>query len=63
MLTSYKIGEAVEKSINTLLVKFLSQEFNPKFEEIMKTKGNTQILKLNKRGNAKIQMSIKIKKI
>ena len=53
MLTSAKNGEGVEKLFNTLVDRFLSPEFNPKYEEMLKTKGNTQILKPNEGGNAK----------
>ena len=52
MLTSAKNGEGVEKLFNTLVDRFLSPEFNPKYEEMLKTKRNTQILKPNE-GNAK----------
>ena len=51
--TSAKTGEGIEKLFNTLTDRFLSPEFNPKFEEMMKTKGNTQTLKPNETGNAK----------
>ena len=47
MLTSAKNGEGVEKLFNTLVDRFLSPEFNPKYEEMMKMKGNTQVLKQN----------------
>ena len=45
LLTSAKTGEGIEKLFDTLTDRFLSPEFNPKLEEMMKIKGNTQVLK------------------
>ena len=53
MLTSAKTGEGVDKLFDTLTDRFLSPEFNPKLEEMMKLKGNTQVLKQNDEGNGK----------
>ena len=44
MLTSAKTGDGVEKLFDTLATKFLSTEFNPKLKEMLKEKGNTQVL-------------------
>ena len=52
MLTSAKSGEGVPKLFDTLVDKFLG-EFNSKYEEMMKTKGKTQVLKPNEGENAK----------
>ena len=46
-------GEGINKLFDILIDRFLSPEFNPKYEEMMKTKGNTQVLKPNDTGNAK----------
>lgn len=51
--TSAKTGEGINKLFDILIDRFLSPEFNPKYEEMMKTKGNTQVLKPNDTGNAK----------
>ena len=45
LLTSAKTGEGIEKLFDTLTDRFLSPEFNPKLEEMMKIKGHTQVLK------------------
>jgi small GTP-binding protein len=45
-LTSAKSGDGIEKLFNTLTDRFLSPEFNPKLEEMLKIKGgNIQTLK------------------
>ena len=51
--TSAKTGEGINKLFDILIDRFLSPEFNPKYEEMMKTKGNTQVLKANDAGNGK----------
>ena len=45
ILTSAKSGEGIEKLFDTLTDRFLSPEFNPKYEEMTKLKGNVQTLK------------------
>ena len=50
ILTSAKSGEGVEKLFDTLTDRFLSPEFNPKYEEMMKLKGNTQSLQNEPKG-------------
>ena len=53
ILTSAKSGDGIEKLFNTLTDRFLSPEFNPKYEEMMKMKGNTQVLRQEEPGNQK----------
>ena len=48
ILTSAKSGEGVEKLFNTLVDKFLSPEFNPKYEEMMKLKGESPNIQIEK---------------
>ena len=50
ILTSAKSGEGVEKLFDILTDRFLSPEFNPKYEEMMKLKGNTQSLQNEPKG-------------
>ena len=45
ILTSAKSGEGIEKLFDTLTDRFLSPEFNPKYEEMTKLKGNVKTLK------------------
>ena len=53
ILTSAKSGDGIEKLFNTLTDRFLSPEFNPKYEEMMKMKGNTQVLRQEEPGTQK----------
>ena len=53
MQTSAKSGEGIEKLFDTLTDRFLSPEFNPKLEEMMKLKENNKVIKQNDEGNEK----------
>ena len=45
ILTSAKNGDGIEKLFDTLTDKFLSPEFNPKYQELMRERGETKALK------------------
>ena len=45
ILTSVKIGDGIERLFDTLTDKFLSPEFNPKYQELMRERGETKALK------------------
>ena len=45
MLTSAKNGDGIDKLFDTLTDKFLSPEFNPKYQEMMRERGETKALK------------------
>ena len=47
IITSAKTGEGIEKLFDTLIDRFLSPEFKSKYEEMIKIKGNTVVLKKN----------------
>ena len=51
MLVSAKTGEGINKLFNTLVDRFLSPEFQIKYEEMMKLKGNTHVLKEDNNNN------------
>ena len=44
-LVSAKSGEGINKLFDTVVDRFLSPEFQIKYEEMMKLKGNTHVLK------------------
>jgi len=52
-LTSPKTGEGVEELFDTLVNKFLSSEFQSKYLEMKKSKGDIKVLKPNEGGNKK----------
>ena len=45
ILTSAKNGDGIEKLFDTMTDKFLSPEFNPKYQELMRERGETKALK------------------
>ena len=45
ILTSAKNGDGIERLFDTLTDKFLSPEFNPKYQELMRERGETKALK------------------
>ena len=45
ILTSAKNGDGIEKLFATMTDKFLSPEFNPKYQELMRERGETKALK------------------
>ena len=51
MLVSAKTGEGINKLFDTLVDRFLSPEFQIKYEEMMKLKGETKILKEENNNN------------
>ena len=53
MLVSAKSGEGINKLFNTLVDRFLSPEFNPKYEEMMKLKGNTPTIQIENKKEGK----------
>ena len=53
MLTSAKTGDGIEKLFDTLVDKFLSSDFNSKYKEMKKIKGEIQVLKPNEAGKKK----------
>ena len=52
-LVSAKSGERINKLYNTLVDRFLSPEFNPKYEEMMKLKGNTPTIQIENKKEGK----------
>ena len=52
-LVSAKSGEGINKLFNTLVDRFLSPEFNPKYEEMMKLKGNTPTIQIENKKEGK----------
>ena len=55
ILTSAKNGDGIDKLFDTLVDKFLSPEFNPKLQELLKERGETKALdpKISKESNKK----------
>ena len=50
-LVSAKSGEGINKLFDTVVDRFLSPEFQIKYEEMMKLKGNTHVLKEDNNNN------------
>ena len=62
-LVSAKSGEWINKLFDTVVDRFLSPEFDKKYEEMMKLKGNTHVLKEdNNNNNIKVKESKNSKK-
>ena len=62
-LVSAKSGEGINKLFDTVVDRFLSPEFDKKYEEMMKLKGNTHVLKEdNNNNNIKVKESKNSKK-
>ena len=61
-LVSAKSGEGINKLFDTVVDRFLSPEFQIKYEEMMKLKGNTHVLKEDNNNNNKDKESKNSKK-
>ena len=60
-LVSAKSGERINKLFNTLVDRFLSPEFNPKYEEMMKLKGNTPTIQIENKKEGKDRKKMLLK--